>query len=112
MDKDLQVIVKAIDDKKGTDILIYEYSALNPFIDYTVIASANNQRQVYAIADSILDCAREHGICVKRMEGNRDSRWILIDLHTIIVHVFLDEEREVYRLEQLYADLPTIPCTL
>lgn len=109
MDKDLEVLVKAIDEKKGSDILIYDYHDLNPFIDYTIIASASNQRQVYAIADNVMDRANEHGIRVKRIEGNKDSRWVLIDLHTIIVHVFLDEERKVYRLEQLYADLPTIP---
>ena len=64
-------------------------------------------RQVHAIAVNIRDKCREYGISV-RIEGNDDSRWILLDIDTIIVHVFLDEERDVYRLERLYSDLPRI----
>lgn len=106
MKESIETIVKAIDEKKGNNILVFDYHELNPFIDHVIITSASNQRQVFAIADNIIDCAHEAGIHTCRMEGNKDSRWILVDLDTIVVHVFLDEEREIYRLEQLYADLP------
>lgn len=112
MKKDLQVIVKAIDEKKGTNIIAYEYMQLNPYIDYAILTSASNQRQIFAIASNVVDRAHEAGIPVRRMEGDKDSRWILVDLYTIVVHVFLDEERKIYRLEQLYADLPEVDVRL
>ncbi len=43
---------------------------------------------------------------IDHMEGNRDSRWILLDAGDIIVHIFEQKERGVYHLEKLYADLP------
>ena len=41
-----------------------------------------------------------------RIEGDSDSRWILIDLQDVVVHLFVQQEREVYRLDRLYADVP------
>jgi len=103
----VKLILEAIHRTRGEDILIYDFSSLNPFIDRVIICSASNMRQVHAIAVNVRDKCREHGIHV-RIEGNDESRWILLDIDTIIVHVFLDEERDVYRLERLYSDLPRI----
>lgn len=112
MSDNIKTVVKAIEDKKGNNILVYDYHTLNPFIDYTIIASASNQRQVYAIASNVVDEARLAGMIVKRMEGSKDSKWILVDLDTVIVHIFMDDERSIYRLEQLYADLPILSVEL
>lgn len=108
MNRELTLIITAIEEKKGSDIIVYDFHRLNPFIDYTIIASATNLRQVYALAENVKERAHEAGITVRRMEGEKESAWILVDLDTIIVHVFLAEERNVYRLEQLYADLPIV----
>ena len=108
MDHQLAVVIKAIDEKKGKHIIAYEYTALNPFIDYTVIAEASNLRQVYALAQHVKEQALAAGITVKRVEGGQNSSWILVDLDTIIVHLFLSEARSIYRLEQLYGDLPVV----
>ena len=87
MKEKLEIICKAIDEKKGEDICIYAFSQLNPAIDEVVIASGANLR-------------------IDHMEGNRDSRGILLDAGDIIVHIFEQKERGVYHLEKLYADLP------
>ncbi len=112
MDHKLAVVIKAIDEKKGKNVVAYAFSQLNPFIDYTVIAEANNYRQVYALANHVKEQAKEAGITVLRMEGDQNSSWILVDLDTIIVHIFLSEAREVFRLEQLYGDLPSVDVVL
>lgn len=112
MDHKLAAVVKAIDEKKGKNIIAYAFSQCNPFIDYTVIAEANNLRQVYALANHVKEQARTEGIPVQRIEGDQNSTWILVDLDTIIVHIFLSETREVYRLEQLYGDLPMVELSL
>ncbi|NBK97787.1 MAG: ribosome silencing factor [Erysipelotrichia bacterium] len=103
----VNIILDAIGKVKGQDIIVYDFTSINPFIDRVIICSANNMRQVYAIAQMIKEKCRENNIPVK-MEGNQDSRWILMDADEVIVHVFLDDEREVYKLERLYGDLPRL----
>lgn len=103
----INVILDAIGKVKGEDIIIYDFTSINLFIDRVIICSANNMRQVYAIAQMIKEKCRENKIDV-RVEGNQDSRWILLDIDEIIVHVFLDDEREIYKLERLYGDLPRL----
>ncbi len=106
MKEKLEIILKAIGEKKGEDILVFAFSSLNPAVDEVVIASASNQRQVFALADNVKDRLAEHGMRADHVEGGRDSRWILIDASDIIVHIFEHQERNVYGLEKLYADLP------
>ena len=89
MDELLSIVQKAIDEKKGERALLYDFHELNPFIDHVVICSAPSVRQTHAIA-----------------EGNSESRWVLVDLNSIVVHVFMNEERDHFQLEKLYADLP------
>lgn len=108
MNHELEVVVNALAEKKAQNIVAYEYQPLNPFIDYTVIASATSLRQAEALAENVIDRAHEAGIPIRSKEGTKDSPWILVDLHTIVVHIFLKEERAVYRLEQLYADLESV----
>lgn len=108
MSKLLETAVMAIDEKKGEGILVYDFRSANPFIDYVILCSASNLRQVHAIADNVWDRVKEAGLSFRHMEGNKDSRWILIDLESVVVHVFFKEERQFYRLEHLYADLPRV----
>ena len=99
MDELLSIVQKAIDEKKGERALLYDFHELNPFIDHVVICSA-------PIADNIKDRVRENGYEIRAMEGNSESRWVLVDLNSIVVHVFMNEERDHFQLEKLYADLP------
>ena len=108
MSKLLRIIYEAIDEKKGENIIAYDFSSFNPFIDEVIITSVSNLKQVYAIADNVCDRVKEHGYNVRSMEGNKDSRWILVDLDTVIAHIFLHEERDIYQLERLWSDLPKI----
>ncbi len=103
----LEIVLAAISNVKGEEVIVYDFTSINPFIDRVVICSANNMRKVYAIAQMVKDKCRENGLDVK-MEGNQDSRWILMDCDEIIAHIFLDDEREVYKLERLYGDLPRL----
>ena len=111
MNHELTTVINALSEKKAHDIVAYEYQPLNPYIDYMVIASAGSVRQAAALAENVIDRAHEAGIAVRSKEGDKESPWILVDLHTLIVHIFLDEERSVYRLEQLYADLVSVDIT-
>ena len=58
--------------------------------------------QTRAIADAVLEAARSAGFHVARTEGYAEGGWILIDLGTVVVHVFMPEQRAFYNLERLW----------
>ena len=80
---------------------------LSPVTDYYVICSASNTTLVRTIADNIEDKLGEQGVFPNHKEGYADSRWVLLDYGDVVAHVFLEEERDFYNLEQLWADAPS-----
>lgn len=107
--KDLAIAAaRAASEKQGTDILVLDVSELIVITDYFVIVSGRSDRQVKTIAESIEEALRGEGEKPLRREGRRDGRWILLDYLDFVVHVFLEEEREFYGLERLWADAPVV----
>ena len=100
-------IAAAASDKKARDILLLNMENLSPLTDYFIIASAGNNILVKAIADNIEDKLAEAGIFVTHKEGYAEGRWILLDYGNCVAHIFIEEEREFYNLEQLWADAPS-----
>ena len=104
----LEIIVKALDDKLGKDIVAIDMQLASPMYDTFVICSAENERLMNALRDSVEEKWHEHGYEVKRIEGGRNSKWLLMGFGDIVVHIFDIDEREVYNLEKLWADMPKI----
>ncbi|WP_423189682.1 ribosome silencing factor [Alkalibacterium sp. f15] len=100
----LEYVVKAADSKKAEDILALDMKDVSLLADYFVILHANNDRQLNAISLSILEAAEKNNQEVKRVEGKDNAQWILIDLGDVIVHLFKQEDRELYKLERLWSD--------
>lgn len=100
---------RAADEKKATDILVQDVRELVSITDYFVIVTASNSRQVEAIIDEIEEALREQmHIKPSHTEDSRDGSWSLLDYGDVVVHVFMSEAREYYRLEELWNDAPTI----
>lgn len=100
---------QAADEKKASDIMVQEVRELIGETDYFVIATAANSRQVDAIIDEIEDKLREKaGIKPSHREVSGDGSWSLLDYGNIVVHVFMPETREYYRLEALWNDAPVV----
>ncbi|MGC8976806.1 MAG: ribosome silencing factor [Candidatus Ratteibacteria bacterium] len=99
--KKIKKIVKSIEDKKGENIIILDLKGLTWITDYFIIASGSSTIQTKTIADNILQNIKELPISV---EGIEDGKWILIDYGEVIVHIFLKETRDYYKLEKLWAD--------
>lgn len=99
----------AADQTGAHQIAAYDVSGTLAIADVMVIASANNERQVLAIAEHI---ERELATVLHRTprsrEGVAEAQWILLDYGDVIVHVMHDEAREFYRLERLWDDDNTI----
>lgn len=103
-EKLLEMVVKSADDKRAEDILALDMRGISILADYFVVMHGNNERQIGAIADGILDEAAKNSVTVNRIEGKDSANWILIDLGDVIAHVFSQDEREFYNLEKLWSD--------
>lgn len=100
----------AASSKKAERILILDVSQLLVITDFFLICSGNTERQVKTIADEIQRKLVEiHGVKPARREGERDSRWVVLDYIDFVVHVFHREDRDYYDLERLWADAPVVP---
>ncbi len=104
----LETVVRAADDKRAEDIVALDMNGVSLLADYFVVASGNTERQVQAIVDEIKNKVEELGGNVKSVEGKKGSKWILMDLGDIVVHVFTPEERTTYGLEKFWQDAPEI----
>lgn len=102
-----QKIAAAANEKKAKDILLLNMEGLSPVTDFYVVCSAGNSTLVKAIADNIEDKLAEAGVHLTHKEGYADARWVLLDYGDVVAHVFLEEERDFYNLEQLWADAPS-----
>ncbi len=100
----LEVIIQAIEDKKGNDIAVFDFKGEHSMMDGFVVTDASSNRQMWAIIDHIKEQVIKHGFQVSKIEGNNQSRWVLIDCYDYVVHVFESDERNVYKLEKLWAD--------
>ena len=102
-------IVAVADDKGATDLVAIDVSDLLGYTDFLIIGTARNERQAKAIAEEVqYRLKHDDGLLAKRVEGLPEARWILVDYIDCILHVFVTETRELYRLEQLWGEAPRI----
>ena len=104
----LNITYKAIDDKKGEDIVALNMQGISLLADYFIIAEGSSERQVQAIAREIKAQAEEAGFEVKKLEGLDTARWILVDMGDVVAHIFHKDERAYYNLERLWGDAPQL----
>ena len=97
LNKELEVILKALDDAKLFNINLYDLGFVNPFYNYVFIATAMNKRQLSAGLRFIDEAKIEY----EHVEG-RDSEWILIDAGDVLINIMTSEYRDLYNLDSLY----------
>jgi ribosome-associated protein len=97
------------DDKKATDIVILDVSAISNVTDFYVICSGNSLPQIRAIRKEVADKLwLDHDVRQNRLDGNPESGWVVVDFFDVVVHIFQDEKRQLYALEDLWSDAPRI----
>ena len=82
-------------------------SEVTSIADFFVICTGRSERQVKSIADGIVEKVASSGRSVS-VEGYAGGQWVLVDLGDVVVHAFMPEERERYRLERLWGDAPVV----
>jgi len=100
---------QAAADKKGMDIVLLEVGEIISIIDWFVVISASNTRQVRTIVDEVERALVDlDGAVPSGREGLNDATWVLLDYGDVVVHVFLDATRAYYDLDRLWADAPRL----
>lgn len=99
-------------ENRGTNIVVLDMRNLTPIFDYFVIVTGASRRQLHAISEEI-DHTLEDDLKDKRMgiEGYDDSRWIVLDYGTVVVHIFDEDTRTFYSLEALWGDAEKLDLT-
>jgi ribosome-associated protein len=97
-------IVELARDNKAIDITALDLRRVSNFCDFFVILTGTSKTHIKAIADSISGEMRSSGLRTHHAEGYQESRWVVLDYLSIIVHIFDEETRSFYDLEHLWAD--------
>ncbi len=97
-------------DNNGQNIKLLDMRKITPVFDYFVIVTGNSRRQLHAISDEIERTIKEE-LKDKRMgqEGYDDSRWILLDYGNVVIHMFDEETRDFYALEDFWSEAEAVP---
>lgn len=100
----VKLAVKALEDKKASDISIIDISSLSVVADCFVIASADNVRQTAALCDNVEEVLGRAGFEMRQVEGRNSANWILMDYNDVIIHIFDRENRLFYDIERIWKD--------
>jgi ribosome-associated protein len=99
-------IAAVASDKKAIDIRVLDVHEIVGYTDYFVLCSGNTDRQARAIYEGIYEELKREGVLPRRVEGERQASWILMDYLDAVVHIFTPDARSYYRLEQLWGEAP------
>ena len=104
--KKQRVVVEALEDIKGKDILVYNTARMPSMFERVVIASGDSTRQVKALADNVQEKIKENGARVYGVEGEKSGEWVLVDLGDVVVHIMHPTVRDFYNLEEVWGGKP------
>lgn len=97
------LFVDTIIDKKGSNILLLDIREQAVFSDFFILCNGENDRQIRALTQALLDAAQEKaGRRPRGTEGQPETGWVLVDFGGVIIHVFSPEKRNYYNLEELW----------
>jgi ribosome-associated protein len=103
---------RTAEDHRGQDIAVLDMRPLTPEFDFFVLATGNSRRQLHAISEEI-DHMLEDELGDRRLsvEGYNESRWILLDYGSVVIHLFDAEMRAYYALEDLWSAATRVPLS-
>ncbi len=98
----LQAIINWLTDKKAENIRVYDVQSKADYTDVIVVCEGSADVHNKAIANYLVDMAKENKLNVLSKEGIDYGQWILIDIGDTIVHIFLPQTREYYKIDELF----------
>ena len=100
------LIVEALEEKKGRDVVAMNVTGISDVTDYMIVASGTSNRHVKALVDQVVEAASLAGVEPLGVEGRESNEWVLVDMGDALVHVMQAETRDFYDLERLWTELP------
>ena len=97
-------------EKKAQHLVVLDVQEQSAFTSYFIICSGGSTRQVQAIAENVELMMKGQGMLPRGVEGQQSGRWVLLDYDDVIMHVFHEEERAFYDLENLWHNSPRVEC--
>lgn len=108
-----RIAATAADEKKATDILLLDLRGLSDVCDFFLICTAANARMLDAVIDEVEEKVKKNtGLGPLSHEGRAGASWVLLDYGSLVVHAFLPETRDYYRLERLWGEAPQVDLGL
>jgi len=104
----LDIYIKAASEMKAKNLVVLDVADLTSIADAFIICSGQSNRQVNAIADSIVVSLKKQNIKPLSVEGTGEGHWVLLDYGHVIIHVFYEPVREFFDLEGLWVDAKRI----
>lgn len=101
----LQVII----EQKGLDVSALDLNGISDVSDYFIIASGTSERHTKGIADKIIIELKKYAEKPLRISGYENGRWVILDYGDFMVHIFHEEVREFYRVDELWGNAKKIP---
>ncbi len=102
----LTKITESALDLKANNLFQFDMEGKSSLADYIIVCHGTSTAHTQGITDRITLDLKKDGLLPLGVEGYNEGAWILIDFNTVIVHVFLEETRELYNFEELYQDFP------
>ena len=99
------LLIETVEDKKAVDVLLLDMREQTTIADYFLLCNSTNERQLRAIAEAVREDAKQKaGVGGATVEGDYRSGWVLVDFGDLMVHIFSEEKRTYYNLEELWQE--------
>jgi ribosome-associated protein len=98
--------IKTIVAHKGLEPVLIEVTKFCSFADFFILCSGSSHRHVTALAKHVEEALAQAGVKPLGIEGLEEGQWVLMDYNTLVIHIFIQEQREFYNLEDLWSEVP------
>lgn len=98
--------VRTIVAHKGLEPVLLEVTKFCSFADFFILCSGGSHRHVTALAQHVEEALAQAGVKPLGVEGLEEGQWVLMDYNTVVIHIFLQPQREFYNLEDLWSEVP------
>jgi ribosome-associated protein len=95
-------LVELAEDKQASEIVLLDIQKVSTIADYFIICSGDNDRQIQAIVDHIDEKINQEFKLNANREGEPQTGWMILDYGAVVIHVFRNDQRDYYRLDQLW----------
>jgi ribosome-associated protein len=102
------IVARLSEEFRGKDTVVLDLTEVTPIVDFFVITTGTNPRQMVALTEEVRKVLKSQGSLSRSLEGEAGNTWILQDYGDVVLHVFHPDARLLYDLESLWADAPRV----